>query len=49
MANPFLEEPARTIPVLGEYDIAVLGGGPAGNASAAAAARRGARPLLGGH
>ena len=42
----FLTEPARRVPLLGEFDCVVLGGGPAGIASAAAAARRGARTLL---
>jgi len=41
-----IEEPARRVPVLGEYDVVVLGGGPAGLAAAAAAARGGQRTLL---
>src|ERR1700753_759014 len=36
-----IEEPARQIPVYGDYEIAVLGGGPAGIAAAVAAARAG--------
>lgn len=41
-----VEEPARRTPVLGEYDVIVLGGGPAGIAAAAAAARSGCSTLL---
>src|SRR3954467_12429687 len=39
-------EPAREIPLYGEYDVAVLGGGPAGIAAAVASARAGRRTLL---
>ena len=38
-----ISEPARQIPLYGEYEIAVLGGGPAGIATAVAAARAGRR------
>lgn len=41
-----ITEPARTIPIYGEYDIAVVGGGPAGIAAAAAAASLGRSVLL---
>jgi ribulose 1,5-bisphosphate synthetase/thiazole synthase len=39
-------EPARHTPVAGEFDVLVLGGGPAGIAAAASAGRAGARTLL---
>lgn len=41
-----IEEPARQIPVYGDYEVVVLGGGPAGIAAAVAAARAGRRTLL---
>jgi NADPH-dependent 2,4-dienoyl-CoA reductase/sulfur reductase-like enzyme len=33
-----IEEPARQVPLYGEYEVVILGGGPAGIAAAAAAA-----------
>src|ERR1700743_3237252 len=41
-----IEEPARQIPVYGEYEVAVLGGGPAGITAAVASARAGRHTLL---
>lgn len=41
-----LAEPARNTEICGDYDIAVLGGGPAGIAATAAAAARGRKVLL---
>ncbi len=38
--------PARDIPVVGEYDVIVAGGGPGGIPAAVAAARAGAKTLL---
>ena len=46
MSTRTIEEPARQIPIYGEYEVAVLGGGPAGIAAAVAAARAGRRTLL---
>ena len=46
MAPATIDEPARRVPVLGAYEIVVLGGGPAGIAAAATAARLGRKTLL---
>jgi hypothetical protein len=42
----FVRENARETPVLGEYEVVVLGGGPAGIAAAAAAGRAGRSTIL---
>ena len=42
----FIEEKAKQIPVYGEYDVAVVGGGIAGIAAALAASRHGAKTVL---
>jgi hypothetical protein len=44
----FISEPARNAPVFGEFEVIVLGGGPAGIAAAVAAARAGRYGFLGG-
>lgn len=41
-----IHEPARDVPVYAETDVLVVGGGPAGCAAAASAARLGARVML---
>lgn len=46
MRTTTIEEPARKVPLYGEYEIVVLGGGPAGIVAAASAARAGRKTLL---
>jgi hypothetical protein len=45
-AAKVISEPRRDTPVYGEFDVVVLGGGPAGIAAAVAAARSGVRTIL---
>jgi hypothetical protein len=46
MTSKYIREPERRLPVRGEYDVVVLGGGPAGIAAAASAAAHGRKTLL---
>jgi FAD-dependent oxidoreductase family protein len=46
ITGQFITEPARSIPVHGEYEVVVLGGGPAGIAAAASAAAQGRKTIL---
>ncbi len=41
-----IQEPPRNLPIIGQFDVVVCGGGPAGCAAAIGAARHGARTLL---
>jgi len=45
-ATEFIDSPQRAIPVLGRWDVVIIGGGTSGAAAAIAAGRRGARVLV---
>src|SRR5215218_10217299 len=45
-ASKAIREPSRETPVYGEFDVVVLGGGPAGIAAAVAAAQNGRKTIL---
>lgn len=43
---PTIPQPARSLPILGRYDVVVIGGGTSGAPAGIAAARQGARTLV---
>jgi len=45
-AAPHVRSPTRALPVIGEYDVVIVGGGTAGAPAGIAAARAGAKPLV---
>ncbi len=45
-ATEFIESPERALPVLGRWDVVIIGGGTSGAAAAIAASRRGAKVLV---
>jgi len=46
VSEPSIAEPSRKTPVWGDYEVVVLGGGPAGITAALAAGRRGRKTIL---
>jgi hypothetical protein len=46
VASTVVRRPSREVPVAGQYDVVVCGGGPSGLIAAVAAARNGAKTLL---
>jgi flavin-dependent dehydrogenase len=45
-ATEFVDSPARALPVIGNYDIVIIGGGTSGSAAAIGAGRKGAKVLV---
>jgi hypothetical protein len=46
MSEAYISEPSRHVPVFGDYEVVVLGGGPAGIAAALASGRAGRTTML---
>ncbi len=46
MNTLYIEEPSRKVRVLGDFDVVIIGGGPAGLAASYSAAKHGAKTLL---